>query len=266
MRKTLLMALLCFSLCLVLPTVMGDNNNNDSFATAETAAAATYTGNVSQTSDQYDYYMVSIPGNKDINVTITLTSQGSIEVTAYYSTMGLIYSFHPVVTVKGHSNSDSYWNSGDSAKEIYLCVGGSGNYTLAIKFTNDSADALENVTTVCGGMLLCMVLGIVGGIALIIIIIALIVWRIKKSRSPPMNNPTPTAYQDPPQGAQAGQPQPQLYPQGQQQPQPQYQQQPQPQLYQQGQTQAQPQYQQQPQPQMFDQGAQQQTTMGQPPK
>jgi hypothetical protein len=216
-RKILFMALLCFTLCLVLPTVCGDNKNNDSFATAEAMAEGTFKGNVS-TSDMYDYYILTIPANKDLNVTITLTSPGPLTVTGYNSNMRYLYGLDLAVSQNGQKDSDSYWNSGDVAVSVYLLIQGSGNYTMVIKFTNDSANMMEDITTVCFGTMLCIILVPVGIILLIVIIIVIIVWRVKKGRSPPMNNPPPN------------------YMQGQQMGQPQYQQPPQPQMYQQGQT------------------------------
>jgi predicted lipid-binding transport protein (Tim44 family) len=145
--------------------------------------------------------------------------------------------------------------------EAYIRVQGDGDYRIDIKFTNDSSEAVEGILAICGGTILCLVLGFVGFILLIVLIIVLIIWRVKKRKPAPMNDPTP-AHQPAQNAGQTrsypqGQPQPQQYPQGQQTAagQPQYQ--PDPNV---------PQYRpdpDRPQPQVFEQG---QGTMGQPPR
>lgn len=170
--------------------VMADNEPNNSLNDPEMISEGTHSGDVSinlLTDNDIDYYLISVPANKDIKITAEKkdSGEGSITIQGYDSdkeSMG-IFGLWIYLTAPGETETDSYWNSEDAARNVYLEVEGDGEYAITIKFTTDSQDTSEGLAAACGlGLagLICIPLLFIGFIIIIIVVIIIIVKKKKK--------------------------------------------------------------------------------------
>jgi len=140
------------AIILVLSPVLGDNEPNDSLNDPETITEGTYTGDVSINilmDNDLDYYIISVPADKDIVVTAKKidSGEGTITIQGYdhnKQSMG-IFDIWIYLTTPGETDSASYWNTDDTAQNVYLEIEGDGQYEFTIEFTNDSSDAVTGL-------------------------------------------------------------------------------------------------------------------------
>jgi hypothetical protein len=162
--------------------VLADTEPNNSLMEAEVIGEGTFTGNVSTpltAAADVDYYMISVPKDKDIEVTITKTDAGTgmIDVESYdHDKSGLgVFGIWMLLETQGETQTDSWYNSDDSAQNIYIEISGDGDYTMTIEFTDKTSEAVEGFLQACCfgtlGIILIFILGIVGIIILIIVVV-----------------------------------------------------------------------------------------------
>jgi len=157
--------------------VLADTEPNDSLLAPEVLGEGTFTGtvNITTAGDDVDFYRISVPADKDIEVTITKLDNGtgSIKVSSYDHNQ--IYNYFGgidlMVTSGGETDIDSDYNSMDVPQNIYLKVEGQGEYRLTIKFTTETADAFKALGSACLIMMIITILVIVVGVGLLIFFI-----------------------------------------------------------------------------------------------
>jgi len=97
--------------------------------------------------------------------------------------LGIFSGIYILLTAPGETDTDTYYNSEDSSRDIYLEVSGDGEYELTIEFTSDTEDAVKGLAAVCGASLAVMICVPLGLIAVIVIVIIIIVKVSKKKKN-----------------------------------------------------------------------------------
>jgi hypothetical protein len=226
--------LLAIGFCLMIAIpVSAEVEPNDSLLTPEVIGEGTFNGSVSMNGTVYtdkDYFRISVPSKKDIEITLTKTDMGfgTIDVNSYdenRNPMSILFGGIWIsVSTAGTSQTDTWYNEAGSAKDFYLEVEGDGEYRMDIRFTTETQDFEEAVGSVC------LVFTIVSFL-IILFIVGLIIFFIiffkkkdkkKKASEPGVQITTDILRSEvvevPPQQQPAAPPQPQYPPQ-----QPQYQ-------------------------------------------
>jgi hypothetical protein len=185
--------ILFFSLGLMLvsiPFVNGENEPNDSLMAPENIGEGTVTGTVSinaLTTDDLDYYRISVPKGKDLQVKATKTDAGtgSITIRAYdhnKEDLG-IFGIYILLTASGETETDSWYNGDGFNTDLYLEVKGEGDYEITIDFTSDTEEAVQTLAGICflgtAGMI-CIPIATI--ILIIIIIIVIVKLATKKKK------------------------------------------------------------------------------------
>ncbi len=131
-KKSVGLALALLTFLSATTVVLADSDTNDSFDAAEAVGEGTFTGTVSSglLTDE-DYYVVSVPAERSVLVTLNSDAGDSVDVTLYdgnraeqdydWSDSGtLAYVFYD------GGSSDTY--------TIYLLLSGDGGYTFTVEF------------------------------------------------------------------------------------------------------------------------------------
>jgi hypothetical protein len=196
-------------MALFIPLASGDNEPNDSLIQAESLGEGTFTGSVSLGvfDDDVDYYVISVPAKKDLVVKVEVTELGDlgITITSYdYKREDLgIFGIWMYLDAEGEVESDSWYNSDDQARDLYLGIEGDGDYKITIEFTSDTEEAVETLAGICFLGTFGMICGIIIFILVVIGIIVLIIWLVnrnkKKTNPPKPQKQQPPRQQVPPQ-------------------------------------------------------------------
>ena len=200
---------------MTLPIGLADSEPNDSLMAPETIGEGTVTGTVAYnlfTDNDVDFYRISVPSKKDIEVTATMTSSGdgTITITSYdhdKQELG-IFSIWMYLDAPGETDTGSWYNGEGSAQNIYLEVSGDGDYEITIEFTDATSDATTALAGICflgtAGMICAPLMFII----IIVIVIILLVKRSKKKKAQAQQQ-----YAQPPVQQQYAQPPVQQQPQ-----------------------------------------------------
>ncbi len=177
-------------LIMTLPIGLADSEPNDSLMDPETIGEGTVTGTVYYgflTDDDVDFYRISVPSKKDIEVTATMTSSGdgTITINSYdhdRQELGIFYIWM-YLDAPGETDTGSWYNGESSAQNLYLEVSGDGDYEITIEFTDDTSDATTALAGICflgtAGMICIPIVFII----IVIVVIIVIVKMVKKKKA-----------------------------------------------------------------------------------
>ena len=213
MKKTRMIVALAVTLLLMSPMlalVMADSEPNNTFETAETIGSGDYSGQVSL-NDTDDYYLISIPAHKMVDIVITAGYGSYLEVNLYDQNRSLVDFGYPD---DGASSTLSYDPAGN-AENVYLNIAldesyanNSGSYTITVTISDSEWEGLVNGLTDAVSTMMMMCIAGVGIIIIVIVVIIYVLLKKKKNNQPPQQ-----PYQQyPPQQTPANQQPPQQQP------------------------------------------------------
>ena len=204
MKKMRMIVALAVTLLLMSPMlalVMADSEPNNTFETAETIGGGDYSGQVSL-NDTDDYYLISIPAHKMVNIVVTAAYDSYLEVNLYDENRSLVDFGYPD---DGASSTLSYDPAGN-AEDVYLNIAldeselnNSGSYTITVTISDSEwEDLMNGLTEAAGTMMMVCVAGVVIVIILIVVIIYVLLKK-KKNNQPPQQPYQQYPPQQPPQ-------------------------------------------------------------------
>jgi len=130
-------------------SIFADSPGNDSKNGAERIEDDRFEGDLSGDMDQYDWYVIEVPPNSDLSITVTLIgSESEIVLKAQLVDGKPVNTIDMELSNDNTMETDRFVNGAGEFVDLYLVFGGEGIYEVELLYESNSLSGCCLVTFV----------------------------------------------------------------------------------------------------------------------